>query len=155
MKKLILATILAALSISCSKDDNGPSVEIEGVWTLQSFKGLRPYDLNHDGFESSNLLNEFHNCGLDNTFTFSADGTVQFFKQTYISSSQCNDNLYTGTWEKSGNNLNMTFPNETVVYKIDPKENTISIQITPYGHYYGPTGNLAAATAIFIYKKQE
>ncbi|MFP9112594.1 lipocalin family protein [Flavobacterium sp. RHBU_3] len=150
MKKLILATILAALFVSCSKEESVSSVEIEGVWTLKSLYGLTRYDLNNDGVESSNLLQEYYGCGADNTLTFSEDGTVLFHRQKLVSTINCSEVDFEGTWTKKGNNLTLVFPDETSVYKINPSDQTISIQITPYGYT-----SLGAVTAIFIYKKQE
>lgn len=75
MKRTILFLITLTLFIfSCSSDDGGTEeVSIVGTWTATSFVTSRSFDLNGDGQESNDLIEEL-DCYMS-VLTFRADGT--------------------------------------------------------------------------------
>ena len=59
----------------------GPT-EIEGTWLLTAWNGTEPVDLNNDGTESINFLDEM-DCYNNETFGFNADGSGASMSTSY------------------------------------------------------------------------
>ena len=55
---------------------------IEGIWLLTAWNGTEPIDLNNDGTESTNFLEEL-DCYNNETIVFNADNTGQIFSTSY------------------------------------------------------------------------
>lgn len=97
MDKYILILAVAALSVSCSKDDK-KGASLVGQWSYSKV------DTTDDGVE--NFVDYVQNdasCSKDN-YNFKATGNYQDI--SYLSDTNpCDPYLDAGTWSKSGTNL--------------------------------------------------
>lgn len=77
MKKLIFMGAAAMLALSCSSDDDGGNVSVEGTWKLTKFEITEGIDFNNDGTASTNLRLET-GCFNNSSVIFSDDNEVTF-----------------------------------------------------------------------------
>lgn len=76
MKKLFLGAA-ALLALSCSSDDDGGNVSVEGTWKLTKFELTDGIDFNNDGTASTNLRAET-GCFTNSTIVFEDNDAVTF-----------------------------------------------------------------------------
>lgn len=76
MKKLFLGAA-ALLALSCSSDDDGGNVSVEGTWKLTKFELTEGIDFDNDGTASTNLRAET-GCFNNSTIVFDDNDAVTF-----------------------------------------------------------------------------
>jgi purine-nucleoside phosphorylase len=75
MKKILLLIFISLVALtSCSSGEEINDLSIHGSWKLSSYIIERPFDINKDGVENLNLLNEI-DCVANETLIFDKDGT--------------------------------------------------------------------------------
>jgi hypothetical protein len=107
-----IQTIIDGLG-DCSTD-NEPNEALEGTWKLTGWIGEEPIDLNNDGTESVNFLDEM-DCYENETIVFNADNTAVAMSTSYasfifdIETGTTNEYDYTIECEFENENTNMTW----------------------------------------------
>ncbi|OUR99003.1 hypothetical protein A9Q86_13105 [Flavobacteriales bacterium 33_180_T64] len=117
-----LQTALDALG-DCTNEQQ-QATDIEGTWLLTAWLGETAIDLNNDGTESFNFLDEM-DCYANETLVFNADGTSVGMSTSYADidvsievgttnsydyNVSCIDEIENtnGTWSQSGNTITIT-----------------------------------------------
>jgi hypothetical protein len=73
---------LAVDALGDCTDQNQQATDVEGTWLLTAWIGDEPIDLNNDGVESDNFLNEM-DCYNNETILFSDGGTGVIMSTSY------------------------------------------------------------------------
>lgn len=112
---------LAVDALGDCTDENQQTSDLEGTWLLTAWLGESPFDLNNDGTESVNFLDEM-DCYTNETIVFNSDGTAVAMSTSYaefevfievgttdqydytITCIQENDNT-DATWTQAGNSV--------------------------------------------------
>ena len=149
--------------------DNQQASDIEGTWLLTGWIGTEAIDLNADGTESFNFLDEM-DCYNNETLVFNADATAVAMSTSYaeigveVIVGTENDLAYTidcideientnATWTQSGNTISVTSGGATSDWTLNG--NQLSILI-PEG--FGASNEDGSVTTsqdlTFVYTKQ-
>ena len=144
---------------------------IEGTWLLTAWNGTEPIDLNNDGTESTNFLEEM-DCYNNETIVFNADNTGQIMSTSYaefdifleVGSTDTYDftvncipeiDNMDMTWSQAGNTVSITDSfNDTSEWTLNG--NTLSITI-PEGFTVINTEDVNVSVIqdlTFVYTKQ-
>lgn len=153
----------------CSDDTNEPT-DIVGTWLMTAWMGEEPIDLNNDGVESLNFLDEM-DCYNNETLVFNANNTVVATSNAYadfefsIVAGTTNTYEYTitcinevditnGTWTQNGNTVSISEGTESSIWTLNG--NQLSI-LVPSGFiaYSSEDSEVTTIQDItFIYTKQ-
>ncbi|MCK8479919.1 hypothetical protein [Psychroserpens algicola] len=150
-------------------DENQQSTDVEGTWLLTSWLGENPIDLNNDGVESDNFLDEM-DCYTNETIVFSNDGTAVAMSTSYaefdvyIEVGTTNSYDYTvncideientsATWEQSGNIISITDVDGTSEWTLNG--NQLSIVVPSAFFAISEDASITVTEDLtFIYTKQ-
>ncbi len=108
-----------------------PEAMIVGTWKLTSWSSENPYDLNNDGTQSENLLDEM-DCYTNELLIFNEDGTATSESNSYAEISvelvvgtendydftiECIDeiDITNGSWEESDNTVTFTSDGQEII----------------------------------------
>lgn len=162
---------LAVDALGDCTDQNQQATEVEGTWLLTAWLGENPIDLNNDGVESANFLDEM-DCYTNETLVFTNDGAAVATSTSYaefdVSIEVGTTNSYdyvvncideteitNGTWSQSGNTITITddTTNETSDWTING--NQLSI-VVPSGFFAISEDATITVTEdlTFVYTKQ-
>ena len=113
MKKFLVLVSLFAIGLtSCSKDDDssnggGGSAALEGSWRYT----MEGHKVGGEEF----LETYIHNCDANKDYVrFNSGGTMS----DYWYDIDCNEDVSTGTWSKSGNTITATMGGESTTATI-------------------------------------
>lgn len=127
MKHILLLTIFAFLSISCSDEDTvvvpnesattpddgttneNPvtNAQLNGIWKMTSITGSEAIDANGDGISSTNLASET-GCYLSSTITFGTEDKAVFYQNAFFLT-HCVEETVNSVWLRE--NDTVTFSN--------------------------------------------
>lgn len=164
----ILQTQVDSLG-NCSNGTQG-DVEVPGTWLLTAWIGDEPIDLNNDGTESINFLDEI-DCYDNETLLFNVDNTVVNTSTSFaifeyiIEIGTTNSFIYTvtceqelevtnGTWSQNGNIVTISDPFGDFDLILDGDELSIFV---PEGFQAINTDDVTVTTTqnlTFVYTKQ-
>lgn len=148
----------------------GEPTEVVGTWLLTAWNGTEPIDLNNDGTESTNFLDEM-DCYNNETIVFNQDNTgtamstsyadIEIFIEAGTTNSYdftvtCIDEIENTdmTWTQSGNAVSITDVSGTTDWTLNG--NTLSITI-PEGFTVISTEDATVSVIqdlTFVYTKQ-
>nr|WP_321234281.1 hypothetical protein [uncultured Psychroserpens sp.] len=160
---------LAVNALGDCTDENQQATDIEGTWLLTAWLGENPIDLNNDGVESANFLDEM-DCYTNETIVFSNDGTVIVMSTSYAEFDvsievgttnsydyivNCIDEIENNdaTWTQSGNTVSITDADGTSEWTLNG--NQLSI-VVPSGFFAISEDATITVTEdlTFVYTKQ-
>ncbi|OUR91054.1 hypothetical protein A9Q87_11295 [Flavobacteriales bacterium 34_180_T64] len=110
-------------SLGDCTNDVGQDEEIPGTWKLTAWIGEEPIDLNNDGTESINFLDEM-DCYENETIVFSADGTAVAMSTSYAS---FNFDIEVGTTDEYDYTIDCIMENENTDLTWTQNGNIISV----------------------------
>jgi len=153
----------------CTNDNQQQATDVEGTWLLTAWIGTEPIDLNNDGTESINFLDEM-DCYENETIVFNAGGIAVAMSTSFasfifdIEMGTTNEFDYTVecelenentdlTWSQTGNTV--TIDDGTTVSDFTINGNQISVLI-PEGFVAFSSDFTATTTQdlTFVYTKQ-
>lgn len=120
---------ISAIASSCSVEPIDPAIDISitgsitGTYYMTAFNSSIPTDLNGDGTNSINQMNEtpcfngsFITLNDDATFTANGKGIEIDFTGSTTTTTCFDDGIISGTWALVGNQLSITYMDQGVQY---------------------------------------
>ncbi|MBT0607771.1 lipocalin-like domain-containing protein [Aequorivita echinoideorum] len=140
MKRLLLIIFAAGMMASCSSDDDSSSENsIVGTWILTEANLAIPVDINQDGTQNRDVLDEFP-C-FEGSVNFEVNETYTRRISTVIPVNEGLDcgpaTTNSGTYELNGDQLTITESSgETTTATVDLNGNTLSgnFEFQTYGN---------------------